>query len=78
LSESDGWFPGTVVNPVQRDSREAAPTAAQTTPSRDQEDPVRVDRREFQFIDASSNKFWAIALDGASFRGHSPGLTLPL
>ena len=31
---------------------------------------MRVDRREFQFIDGSSNKFWAIALDGASFTVH--------
>jgi predicted DNA-binding WGR domain protein len=46
------------------------PAAAQTTPSRHQEDPVREDRREFQYVDGSSRKFWAIALDGTSFTVH--------
>ena len=31
---------------------------------------MRVDRREFQFIDGSSNKFWAIELDGKAFTVH--------
>ena len=31
---------------------------------------MKLDRREFQFIDGSSKKFWSIALDGTSFTVH--------